>query len=40
MAAQVELWWPAEGGAVATGERVGKVGDGAAVEGGVLATRE
>lgn len=36
----MELWWPAEGGAVATGERVGKIGDAAAVEGGYVAARE
>lgn len=40
MAAQMEVWWTTEGGAVAAGERVGKVGDGATVEGGVLATGE
>lgn len=36
-AAQVELWWPTEGRAVAAGERVRKVGDCAAVEGCVVA---
>jgi len=36
----MELWWPTEGGAVAAGERVGKVGDGAAVEGGDVAGGE
>jgi len=36
----MELWWPTEGGAVTAGERVGKVGDGAAVEGGHVAGRE
>jgi len=36
----MELWWPTEGGAVTAGERVGKVGDGAAVEGGDLAGGE
>lgn len=37
MAAQVKLRWPAEGGAVAAGERVGNVEEGATVEGGVHA---
>jgi len=36
----MELWGPTEGGAVAAGERVGKVGDGAAVEGGDVAGGE
>lgn len=36
----MELWWPTEGGAVAAGKRVGKVGDGAAVEGSELAGGE
>lgn len=36
----MELGWSTEGGAVAAGERVGEVGDGAAVEGGVVAAGE
>jgi len=36
----VKLWWPTVGRTVATGERVGKVGYGATVEGGVVAARE
>ncbi|MCI66984.1 hypothetical protein A2U01_0088242, partial [Trifolium medium] len=35
----MKLWWPTEGRTVAASERVGKVGDGAAVEGGVVADR-
>jgi hypothetical protein len=40
LAVQVKLWWPTEGRTVASGERVGKVGYGTAVEGGVVADRE